>query len=117
MWRGPLQFELSPNGARDGDAHAMTPMVVEPRPDREVVGQSSTSGCRFSGLATQYVAPNMASLDGSLKGCTDERFNTRYGGHLMADDSAKEAKLRLAGLVMRLTVEVQLVSIDAVLER
>ena len=35
----------------------------------------------------------------------------------MADDSAKEAKLRLAGLVMRLTVEVQLVSIDAVLER
>ena len=120
-WRGPLQFELNLNGLRDGDAHAMSSMVIELRPDGEVVGQASTSGCRFSGLATQYVAPNMASLDVSLKGCADERFNTRYSGHLMANDSAKEAKLRLTGLAMKpalpLTVKVQQVSIDAVLKR
>ena len=120
-WRGPLQFEFNLNGVRDGDAHAMAPMVIELRPDGEVVGQASTSGCRFSGLATQYVAPNMASLDVSLKGCTDARFNTRYNGHLVANDAAKEAKLHLVGLVMRpsapLTVKVQQVSIDAVLKR
>ena len=120
-WRGPLQFELNLNGVRDGDAHAMAPMVIELRPDGEVVGQASTSGCRFSGLATQYLAPYMASLDVSLKGCTDERFNTRYSGNLMASDSAKEAKLRLVGLVMKpavpLMVKVQQVSIDAVLKR
>ena len=120
-WRGPLQFELNLNGVRDGDAHAMTPMVIELRPDGEVVGQASTSGCRFSGLATQFVAPNMASLDVSLKGCTDERFNTRYSGNLMVIDSAKEAKLRLTGLVMKpallATIKVQQVSIDAVLKR
>ncbi|MEO8925166.1 MAG: hypothetical protein ABI330_20465 [Caldimonas sp.] len=34
-WRGPLQFELSLNGVRDGDAHAMAPMVIELRPDGE----------------------------------------------------------------------------------
>ena len=120
-WRGPLQFELNVNGARDGDAHAMAPVVIELRPDGEVVGQASTSGCRFSGLATQYLAPYMASLDVSLKGCTDERFNTRYSGNLTAIDSAKEAKLRLVGLAMKpaapLTVKVQQVSIDAVLKR
>ena len=62
-WRGPLQFELNLNGVRDGDAHAMAPMVIELRPDGEVVGQASTSGCQFSGLATQFVTPNMASVD------------------------------------------------------
>ncbi len=120
-WRGPLQFELSLNGVRDGAAHAMAPMVIELRPDGEVVGQASASGCRFSGLATQNVAPYMASLDVSLKGCTDDRFNTRYSGNLVAIDSAKEAKLRLVGLVMKpaapLSVKMQQVSIDAVLKR
>ena len=120
-WRGPLQFELNLNGVRDGDAHAMAPLVIELRPDGEVVGQALASGCRFSGLATQYLAPNMASLDVSLKGCTDARFNTRYSGNLVANDSAKEAKLRLVGLAMKpavpLTVKVQQVSIDAVLKR
>ena len=41
----------------------MAPMVLEIRPDGEVVGQALASGCRFSGLATQNVAPYMASLD------------------------------------------------------
>ncbi|MEO8925165.1 MAG: hypothetical protein ABI330_20460 [Caldimonas sp.] len=63
----------------------------------------------------------MASLDVSLKGCSDDRFNTRYSGNLVAIDSAKEAKLRLVGLVMKpaapLTIKVQQVSMDAVLKR
>ena len=117
-WRGPLQFELNLNGVRDGDAHAMAPMVIELRPDGEVVGQASTSGCRFSGLATQYLAPYMATLDVSVKGGTDERFNTRCNGNLVVIDSAKEAKLRLVGLVMRptapLAIKTQQASIDAV---
>jgi hypothetical protein len=120
-WRGPLQFELSLNGLRDGDAHTMTPIVLEVRPDGEVVGQAPASGCRFSGLATQNVAPYIASLDVSLKGCTDLRFNTRLSGNLVAINSSKEAKLRLVGLVAKpaapLTVKFQQVSIDAVLRR
>ncbi len=120
-WRGPLQFEVSLNGVRDGDAHTISPMVLEVRPDGEVVGQASASGCRFSGLATQNVAPYMASLDVSLKGCTDPRFNTRLSGNLVAINSSKEAKLRLVGLVGKpaapLTVKLQQVSLDAVLKR
>ena len=38
-WRGPSQFELNLNGIRDGDAHVIAPMVIEIRPDGEVVGQ------------------------------------------------------------------------------
>ena len=120
-WRGPLQLELNVNGVRDSQAHAMAPMVLEIRPDGEVVGQALASGCRFSGLATQNIAPYMAKLDVSLTGCTDERFNTRYDGNLAVIDSAKEAKLRLVGLAFRPavpgTVKLQQVSIDAVLKR
>lgn|GEM_PF-2338414 len=117
-WRGPLQFQLSLNGVPDGDAHAMAPMVIELRPDGEVIGQASASGCRFSGLATPNIGPYVATLDVSVKGCTDERFNTRYNGNPVVIDSAKEAKLRLVGLVMRLTaplaIKRQKASIDAV---
>ena len=120
-WRGPMQFELSLNGARDGGAHAIASSVVEIRSDGEVVGQASASGCVLSGLATQNVAPYMASLDVSLKSCKDPRFNTRYNGNLSAIASAKEAKLHLVGLVMKpaapLSVQMQQVSLDAVLKR
>ena len=120
-WRGPLQFEVSLNGVRDGDAHTISPIVLEIRPDGEVVGQASASGCRFSGLATQNVAPYMANLDVSLKGCTDPRFNTRLSGNLVAINSSNEAKLRLVGLVAKpaapLTVKMQQLSLDAVLKR
>ncbi len=87
----------------------------------EVVGQASAIGCKFSGLATQNVAPYMASLDVSLKGCTDERFNARYTGNLFVNDTAKEAKLRLVGLAMKpalpLALKMQQVTVDAVLKR
>lgn len=63
----------------------------------------------------------MASLDVSLNGCADERFNTRYSGHLMVSESAKEAKLRLTGLMIKpglaLSVKMQQASVDAVLKR
>jgi hypothetical protein len=120
-WRGPMQFELSLNGARDGGAHAIAPSVIEIRPDGEVMGQASASGCVLSGLATQNIAPYIGSLDVSLKGCKDPRFNTRYNGNLSAIASAKEARLHLVGLVMKaaapLTVQMQQVSLDAVLKR
>ena len=116
-----MQFELSLNGARDGGAHAIASLVVEIRPDGEVVGQVSASGCVLSGLAAQNFAPYMASLDVSLKSCKDPRFNTRYNGNLSAIASAKEARLHLVGLVMKpaapLTVQLQQVSLDAVLKR
>jgi len=77
-WRGPSQFELNLNGIRDGDAHVIAPMVIEIRPDGEVVGQASSSGCKLSGLATQHIAPYIAALDLSLKRCADARFDTGY---------------------------------------
>ena len=119
-WRGPLQFELSVNGIRDASAHAISRVVMEIHTDGEVVGQATSSGCKFSGLATQ-IAPYMATLDVSAKECQDARFNARYSGQLSAVRSAREARMHLVGLVPKpsspLTVKMQQVSVEAVLKR
>ncbi len=86
-WRGPAQFQLTLGGVRDGAAQLVTPTVIELKENGEVVGVIPAAGCTMSGLATQFVAEYMASVDVSLKGCRDERFNIRFSGHLTADDS------------------------------
>jgi hypothetical protein len=118
QWRGPAQFQLTLGGVRDSAAQAVTPMVIELKSDGEVVGVIPGASCALSGLASQFVAENMASVDVTLKGCKDPRFNTRYTGHLMAQAAAKEARLNLHALVMRLpNGKFQQTSIEAVLRR
>lgn len=118
QWRGPAQFQLTLGGVRDGAAQAIAPMVIELKNDGEVVGVIPAATCSLSGLATQFVAEHMASVDVTLKGCKDPRFNTRYTGHLMVQRIAKEAKLNLHALVMRLpNGKFQQTSVEAVLRR
>ena len=117
-WRGPAQFQLTVGGVRDGAAQLVTPMVIELKENGEIVGVIPAVGCKLSGLATQFVAEYMASVDVSLKGCRDERFNTRFSGHLTASKASKEAKLNLSALVVqRPSGKFQQNSVEAVLKR
>ena len=117
-WRGPAQFQLSVSGVRDGEAQTISPMVLELKPDGEVAGIIPSAGCKASGLTTQFVAPYIAHLDVSLKGCTDARFNGRYNGYLHSSVAAKEAKLNLHALTTRLpAMKMQQASLEAVLKR
>jgi hypothetical protein len=63
--------------------------VIELKENGEVVGVIPAVGCTMSGLATQFLAEYMASVDVSLKGCRDDRFNTRFSGHLTASKASK----------------------------
>ena len=47
-------------------------MVVDLKENGEVVGMIPAAGCTLSGLAPQFVAECMASVDVSLKGCRDD---------------------------------------------
>ena len=117
-WRGPVQFELSVGGIRDGAAHQVVPLVIEIGQDGQVIGTAAEAACKLSGLATQFVTPYMASIDVSLKGCRDERFNVRYSGRLNSSATAKEATLSLVGLVANPQPgKLRQTSLDAVLKR
>jgi hypothetical protein len=117
-WRGPAQFQLTVGSIRDASAQLVTPLVIELKATGEVVGVIPESGCNLSGLATQFVAPNMANIDVSMKGCRDARFNARYTGMLASVPSAKEAKLTLNSITTQMpSRKMQVASLEAVLKR
>ena len=117
-WRGPVQFQFTVGGVRDAAAQVVTPMVLEVKGTGEVVGTVPDSGCKLSGLATQFVTPNMVSVDVSLKDCRDARFSLRYSGYLTSITSAKEAKLSLNSIAMQFPDrKIQQASLEAVLRR
>jgi hypothetical protein len=117
-WRGPAQFQFSVSGVRDQGAQVVTPLVIELKGSGEVIGAMSDAGCTISGLTTQFAAPNMANVDVTLKNCRDSRFNARYGGYLIVNVAAKEAKLMLNAIAWAVpSAKVQQASIDAVLRR
>jgi hypothetical protein len=105
------------NGVRAADAHAIAPMVIELQADGRVRGTSPDAGCRFSGLHTPFVTPANASIDVTVSGCTDARFNTRYSGHLLVNGAAKQAKLNLSAVAMMLGRGATQATVDAVLRR
>ena len=117
-WRGPVQFQYSLAGVRDDSAQTVTPMVIELKTNGEVVGVISEGGCKLSGLTTQFVAPYIANVDVSLKGCRDARFNARFSGFLHANAAAREAKLTLNAISWQVpNNKVQQASLEAVLRR
>lgn len=117
-WRGPAQFQFSVSGARASDAHAIGRMVIELQTDGRVRGVIDEAGCKLSGLHMPFVTAASASIDVTLSGCKDDRFNTRYSGHLLGSAAAKESKLQLNAVAMTLLPgRASQASIDAVLQR
>jgi hypothetical protein len=117
-WRGPLQFQVTVDGKRDGAAQAITPAVIDIAPDGEVKGVITNAECQISGLATQFVTPRSASLDVSLKNCKDARFNARYSGYLNANAGAREATLSLNSVSGSIPFgKIRHASLQAVLKR
>ena len=117
-WRGPAQFRFSVSGVRAPDAHAIGRMVIELQADGRVRGVIDEAGCKLSGLHTQFVSAASASIDVTVAGCNDDRFNTRYSGYLLGSAATKESKLQLNAMAMtRLPGRVSQASIDAVLKR
>jgi len=83
-----------------------------------VTGLIDGAGCRISGLTSQFVAPNMADVDVSLKSCKDPRFNARFTGRLMSCAAAREAKLSLNAISWQVpSSKIQQASLEAVLRR
>ena len=116
-WRGPAQFQLVAAGRRYLDAHRVLPLVIEIGADGKVQGVIPDAGCKFTGLASEFVTPRSASIDVTVKGCTDARFNTRLSGYLHSNQSTKEANLQLSAIGYTTGPKMQHLSIRAVLRR
>ena len=117
-WRGPAQFHVVVNGARAADAQAIAPMVIELQADGRVQGAINDAGCKLSGLTTQFISAMVASVDVTLSGCKDARFNARFNGFLNTSPESRAAKLQLNAMALNTAPgKSTQSSIDAVLKR
>jgi hypothetical protein len=116
-WRGPAQLHVVEGANRDLGAHRVVPTVIELGVDGKVTGVIPEAGCRLSGLTSTFVSATNASVDVTLTGCQDSRFNTRMTGHLFVHSGEKEARLNLNANAVRPNLTVRQVSLQAVLRR
>jgi Domain of unknown function (DUF4124) len=116
-WRGPVQLHFAQRGARPPDAHTIAPGVVELQPDGRVRGTVPNAGCRLAGLHRPVATAVGASVEVTLSGCRDARFNARYAGQLRVDGNVKQASLSLHAVTSGKPGGVSSARVDAVLRR
>ncbi len=63
--------------------------------DGLVRGSVTEAGCTLTGSSSAYVSGANATLELTLAGCADARFNGRYSGKLIGNPSLGYASLRL----------------------
>jgi hypothetical protein len=79
-WLGQVQFKETT--AKGGAAHAVAPVTLMIEPGGRLTGASNETGCRMLGLASPGAAPNVVSLDVTLRDCHEEGFSRHYNGTL-----------------------------------
>jgi hypothetical protein len=97
-WQGPFLFYVVQQ-----DLGAQGPPVVHPgamqiEADGTVRGQVPEAACTMTGSSTIYVSAANASLDLTMSGCSDARFNGHFVGKLINNPVLKYASLRLSSM-------------------
>ncbi|MBU1362102.1 MAG: hypothetical protein KKC85_22905 [Gammaproteobacteria bacterium] len=97
-WQGPFLFYvvMGENGARG--APAVYPGQMRIADDGSVHGDVPEAACKMTGTSVDFVSPANASLDLTLSGCTDARFNGRFTGKLINNPVLRYGSLRLNSL-------------------
>ncbi|RZL88740.1 MAG: hypothetical protein EOP82_21860 [Variovorax sp.] len=79
--------------------------------DGVVRGTVREAACTLIGSGTDYVSPANASLELTMSGCNDARFNGHFSGKLINNPILKYASLRLSSMRALDTGTAQLSSI------
>ena len=97
-WNGPFLFYVA--SAYDGaeGAAAVFPGRIRIDDDGAVRGKVAGAACSMTGFSVDFVSPANASLDLTLSGCTDARFNGRFTGTLINNPILKYGSLRLSSM-------------------
>jgi hypothetical protein len=121
-WRGPALFHLKQSG-NPPEARTNASIELDLLPDGRVRGVAAGAGCRFDGMHTPYEADRIVSVDITVSGCNDTRFNARYAGQLNAKVGARQSRLGMHAIVAASPISLEgfrdlsMVTIDAVLRR
>jgi hypothetical protein len=97
-WQGPFLFYV----VREDTGAQGPPMVyagtMQIDPGGKVRGQVPAAACTLAGSSVDFVSPANASLDLTMSGCKDPRFNGHFSGKLINNPALKYASLRLSSM-------------------
>lgn len=95
-WQGQMLFQMANESGISQGAPAVHPGTLEIAADGAVRGQVAAAGCVLSGSSADFVSVANASVDVSLAGCKDAKFNGRFTGKLITNPTLRYASLRLS---------------------
>jgi hypothetical protein len=94
-WSGPFLFYVVQQDTGAQGPPAVHPGAMQIDSDGTVRGQVPGGACTMTGSSVDFVSPANASLDLTMSGCKDTRFNGHFSGKLINNPVLKYASLRL----------------------
>ena len=94
-WQGSFLFAVvQPDTGAQGAA-AVHPGQIQIEANGAVQGTVPDAACIMEGYAADYVSPANATIDLTLRGCRDARFNGHFSGKLINNPVLGYASLRV----------------------
>jgi hypothetical protein len=97
-WQGPFLFSVVQPDVGTQGAPVVHPGAIQIDPDGTVRGSVPEAACTMAGSSADFVSPANASLDLTLSGCRDARFNGHFSGRLINNPILKYGSLRLSSM-------------------
>jgi hypothetical protein len=97
-WQGPFLFSVVQPDIGAQGAPEVHPGSLQIDPDGTVRGNVPETACRMSGSSTDFVSRANATLELTLSGCRDARFNGHFSGRLINNPILKYASLRMSSM-------------------
>lgn len=98
-WRGPVLFNIANPDTGAQGAPRVHDALLDIAQGGALRGIAPGAGCMFEGTAVDFVSAANATLNLSLSGCKDGRFNGRFAGRLLLNPSLGYASMRISGTV------------------
>ncbi len=116
-WRGQVQWYATVDAKPDPSAHSVGMLTLAVDPRGKVVVSGSDMGCTGLGLFSAGPMPVIKMLDITLKGCSHDGYNRRFGGTLLMQEGGRRVKLELRANSIRIGSKTAFYEVKGVLSR
>ena len=97
-WNGPFLFYVVQQDTGAQGPPEVYPGALQIDLDGRVHGDVPEAACSMAGSSMDYVSPANASIELTLSGCRDARFNGHFSGKLINNPALKYGSLRLSSM-------------------
>lgn len=97
-WNGPFLFYVVQQDTGAQGPPEVYPGVLQIDADGRVHGNVPEATCTLTGSSMDYVSPANATVELTVAGCRDTRFNGHFSGKLINNPALKYGSIRLSSM-------------------